>query len=72
MARKPRVDLGGFTYHVTQRGNNRDACFFAEADYRFYLDCIKQAECLKKYKLDPQVPDHHSSVNTHNHGVCRV
>jgi putative transposase len=43
MARKPRVDLGGYTYHVTQRGNNRDACFFAEADYRFYRDCIKQS-----------------------------
>ena len=43
MARKPRVDLGGYTYHVTQRGNNRDACFFAEEDYRFYRDCIKQS-----------------------------
>ena len=43
MARKPRVDLCGYTYHVTQRGNNRDACFFAEEDYRFYRDCIKQS-----------------------------
>jgi len=43
MARKPRVDPGGYTYHVTQRGNNRDACFFAEEDYRFYRDCIKQS-----------------------------
>jgi putative transposase len=43
MARKPRVDLGGYTYHVTQRGNNREACFFAEEDYRFYRDCIKQS-----------------------------
>ncbi len=43
MARKPRVDLGGYTYHVTQRGNNRDACFFVEEDFRFYRDCIKQS-----------------------------
>ena len=43
MARKPRVDLGGYIYHITQRGNNREACFFAEQDYRFYLECIKLA-----------------------------
>jgi putative transposase len=49
MARKPRVDLGGYTYHITQRGNNREACFFAEADYRFYLDCIKQSS--DKYRV---------------------
>ena len=49
MARKPRVDLGGFTYHVTQRGNNRKACFFTAADYRFYLDCVKQSS--QKYAV---------------------
>ncbi|MEJ2405980.1 MAG: transposase [Candidatus Thiodiazotropha sp.] len=49
MARKPRVDLGGYAYHVTQRGNNRDACFFAEEDYRFYRDCIKQSS--EKYHV---------------------
>jgi putative transposase len=49
MARKPRVDLGGYTYHVTQRGNNRDACFFADEDYRFYRDCIKQSS--DKYRV---------------------
>ncbi len=50
MARKPRVDIGGYTYHVTQRGNNREACFFAEQDYRYYLDCVEQSS--KKYSLD--------------------
>jgi putative transposase len=50
MARKPRVDLGGFTYHITQRGNNRDACFFADDDYCFYRDCIKQSS--DKYEID--------------------
>jgi putative transposase len=38
------VDLGGYTYlpcHSTE--DNRDACFFADKDYRFYRDCIKQS-----------------------------
>lgn len=25
-----------------QRGNNRSACFFAEEDYRFYLDHLSE------------------------------
>ena len=49
MARKPRIDLGGLTYHLVQRGNNRDACFYGEQDYRFYLDCIMQAS--EKYEV---------------------
>lgn len=32
--------------HVIQRGNDRSACFFAEDDYRFYLQSLKDA-CLK-------------------------
>ena len=47
MPRKPRMYLPGFPSHVIQRGNNRSACFFSEADYRFYLDCLDQA--WKKY-----------------------
>ena len=27
--------------HIIQRGNNRQACFFADEDYRFYLDWLK-------------------------------
>ncbi len=33
MARKPRFNLPGVPQHVIQRGNNREPCFFAEADY---------------------------------------
>jgi putative transposase len=29
--------------HVIQRGNNRQACFFAEADYLYYLDALRTA-----------------------------
>jgi putative transposase len=29
--------------HIVQRGNNRSACFFDPADYRFYLDSLSRA-----------------------------
>jgi putative transposase len=38
MPRKPRFTLPGVPQHVIQRGNNRQPCFFAEVDYRRYLD----------------------------------
>ena len=43
MARPPRLDLPGVAQHVIQRGNNRAACFFCDADRRFYLKCIRDA-----------------------------
>jgi putative transposase len=43
MARKPRFGLPAVPQHVIQRGNNREPCFFAEADYQFYLECIRDA-----------------------------
>jgi len=43
MARLPRLSLPDIPQHVIQRGNNRSACFFAEADYRYYLDCLQDA-----------------------------
>jgi hypothetical protein len=33
MPRPTRLNLAGIPQHVTQRGNNRQACFFADADY---------------------------------------
>lgn len=35
--------LSGQPQHVIQRGNNREAIFCAEADYRFYLDKLAAA-----------------------------
>ena len=29
-------------WHIIQRGNNRSACFYAEEDYRRYLDTLKE------------------------------
>ncbi len=46
MARMPRLYVEGCAQHVVQRGNNRSACFFCEADYAFYLQKLKEASKL--------------------------
>lgn len=43
MPRKPRMYMAGVPCHVIQRGNNRDACFYATQDYQFYLECLRTA-----------------------------
>lgn len=43
MTRLPRLFLPGQPLHVIQRGNNRSTIFIADADYRFYLRCLKEA-----------------------------
>lgn len=43
MARLPRYELPGVPQHVIQRGNNRQAIFAAEGDYRAYLRWLKAA-----------------------------
>ena len=42
MPRKPRFNLPSIPQHVIQRGNNREPCFFAEQDYRCYLDDLTE------------------------------
>ena len=37
MPRMARLDVAGVAQHVVQRGNDRQACFFREADYLRYL-----------------------------------
>jgi len=56
MPRKPRFQFAGVPQHVIQRGNNREPCFYAEADYRRYLsDCheaaIRHHCCIHAYVL---------------------
>jgi putative transposase len=56
MPRRPRIAVAEVPVHIIQRGNNRGACFFADADYEFYLahlqalaakfDCAVHAYCL--------------------------
>ncbi|WP_461482538.1 transposase [Porticoccus sp.] len=43
MARLPRLYLPGCAQHIIQRGNNREACFYDEADYTAYLAFLKDA-----------------------------
>jgi putative transposase len=42
LPRRARLALPGVPLHIIQRGNNRQVCFFADEDYRFYLDWLKQ------------------------------
>ena len=51
MARMPRLYIEGCAQHVIQRGNNRSACFFSEADYAFYLQKLKEASEANDVKI---------------------
>ncbi len=53
MPRKPRMYLPGAPFHIIQRGNNRDATFFAEQDYQYYLECLYDA--TRRYHADVHV-----------------
>jgi putative transposase len=44
MPRKPRFVIAAYPHHIIQRGNNRQAIFFAEDDYRYYLESLRQAK----------------------------
>jgi putative transposase len=71
MPRRARLAIAGIPWHITQRGNNRSACFFSEGDYRYYLDqlqrqsqafgCGVHAYCLMTNHihllLTPEVPE---------------
>ena len=37
MARRLRVAVFAYPHHIIQRGNNRQAIFFTEDDYCFYV-----------------------------------
>ncbi|CAG4885320.1 protein of unknown function [Georgfuchsia toluolica] len=42
MPRRARLGIPGIPWHIIQRGNNRAACFYAEADYLFYLEHLER------------------------------
>lgn len=42
MPRRARLSLPNVPLHIIQRGNNRQACFFADVDYRVYLDWLAE------------------------------
>jgi putative transposase len=43
MSRQPRPDVARVPQHVVQRGNDRQPCFFTEADYFRYLVDLRDA-----------------------------
>lgn len=45
MPRRPRIALAGVPVHIIQRDNNCGACFFADEDYRYYLDRQLAEKC---------------------------
>ncbi len=47
MARRARLLFAGVPQHLIQRGNNRQATFFADEDYCSYLDWL--VEAARKY-----------------------
>ena len=47
MPRRARLNLPAAPMHVIQRGNNRQATFFSDDDYRFYLQCL--ADAARRY-----------------------
>ncbi len=49
MARKPRIDLAGFLYHVTVRGNNKEDIFLDEGDMERFIRILKIAK--KRYQF---------------------
>ena len=49
MPRRKRMYLPDIPYHVVQRGNNREACFFDVQDYQFYLELLQQL--LQRYSV---------------------
>ncbi len=42
MPRRPRITLPEVPLHLIQRGNNRQACFFALEDYQTYLGWLEE------------------------------
>lgn len=55
MPRKPRFNLPGIPQHIIQRGNNREPCFFANADYQHYLGDLTEAASKFKCRIHAYV-----------------
>jgi putative transposase len=51
MARQPRFKIAGVTQLITQRGNNKQAVFFSEQDYQYYLDILNEAAMQQQCQI---------------------
>ncbi len=50
MPRRARIAVPGIPWHIIQRGNNRSACFYAQQDYRRYLETL--ADMASRYDCE--------------------
>jgi putative transposase len=76
MARIARFVVPGLPHHVTQRGNRREAVFFADADFELYRDllaalCRKHEVAVWSYCLMPNHV-HLILVPAHAAGLARA
>ena len=58
MPRRSRLNLTDVPQHIIQRGSNRQTTFFAEEDYRFYLERLVDTEayflrCCRYIECNP-------------------
>ncbi|AVR98123.1 transposase [Pseudoduganella armeniaca] len=60
MPRHARLLVPELPHHIVQRAHNRQSCFFVEADYRAYLDWLREYSELYEGRL-------HSYVLMTNH-----
>jgi len=51
MGRQPRPIADGLLYHGLNRGNNRSPVFFAEEDYRAFLQALAQTQQRYPFRL---------------------
>ena len=51
MPRYARLTIANIPYHLIHRGNNKQAIFFGDDDYLFFLDTIKEAKGKYECKL---------------------
>ena len=55
MPRIPRMAIPGIALHVVQRGNNRQAVFFDQADYVSYLNLLFESAARYDVSVHPFV-----------------
>ena len=55
MPRKPRFFVADVANHIIQRGNNKEAVFFEEEDYRKYLTTLNEAATKQGVKIHAYV-----------------
>jgi REP element-mobilizing transposase RayT len=67
MARRPRIQQAGLTYHITSRGNGKRDIFLDDEDRRFFLDVLTEVVSEKQL-----ICCAHCLMNNHYHLVVRT